>query len=66
MQRAPRVLFRVLGLFDPAMREMLYEFEEPFVVDHSAFAQVFGDHAMPLREAIRQTVHWYRGRPVNN
>ena len=69
MQRAPKVLFRVLGLFDPAMREMvemLYEFEEPFVVDHSAFAQAFGDHATPLREAIRQTVHWYRGRPVKN
>ena len=63
MQRAPRVLFRVLGLFGPAMREMLYEFEEPFPVDHSAFAQTFGDHATLLREAIRQIVHCYRGRP---
>lgn len=33
MQRAPRVLFRAMGLFNPAMRElveMLYEFKEPF------------------------------------
>jgi nucleoside-diphosphate-sugar epimerase len=46
---------------------MLYEFEEPFVVDHSAFAQAFGDHATPLREAIRETVRWYREeRPAGN
>ena len=67
MQRAPRVLARVLGLFNPAMRElveMLYEFEEPFVLDHSAFAQEFGDHATPLGEAIRQTVYWYRKRQI--
>ena len=54
MQRAPRVLFRAMGLFNPAMRElveMLYEFEEPFVVDHSNFKQTFGEHATPLKEA---------------
>jgi nucleoside-diphosphate-sugar epimerase len=69
MQRAPKVLVRVLGLFDPAMREMvemLYEFEEPFVLDHSAFARAFGEDATPLREAIRRTVHWYRERPMND
>ena len=63
VQRAPRILFRAMGLFNPAMREMvemLYEFEEPFVVDHSAFAEAFGDHATPLGEAIRETVRWYR------
>jgi len=43
------------------MVEMLYEFEEPFVLDHSAFAQAFGEDATPLREAIRQTVSWYQG-----
>lgn len=66
LQRAPRVLFRVLGLFNPAMREMLYEFEEPFLVDHSAFAETFGNHATPLREAIRETVRWYRERSALN
>jgi nucleoside-diphosphate-sugar epimerase len=65
MQRAPKVLFRALGLFNPAMKEMvemLYEFEEPFLLDHSGFAEAFGGHATPLREAIRETVRWYRGR----
>ncbi|CAN5747463.1 NAD-dependent epimerase/dehydratase family protein [soil metagenome] len=65
MQRAPKILFRAMGLFDPAMREMvemLYEFEEPFIVDHSAFTEAFGDHATPLEEAVRETVRWYRSQ----
>ena len=33
---------------------------EPYLVDHSRYAQLFGDHATPLREAIRATVQWYR------
>jgi nucleoside-diphosphate-sugar epimerase len=63
MLRAPKPLLWTLGLFNPALREtieMLYEFEEPFVVDHSAFARAFGDHATPLREAIRRTMRWHR------
>ncbi len=62
---APRILLRAMGLFNPPLREMiemLYEFEEPFVVDHSEFTRTFGDHATPLKEAIRQTVRWYRAR----
>jgi hypothetical protein len=52
-----------LGLFNPALREMiemLYEFEEPFVVDHSDFTRTFGGHATPLGESVRETVRWYR------
>ena len=46
---------------------MLYEFEEPFVVDHSKFEKAFGEHATPLKEAIADTVRWYRGkRPAGN
>ncbi|CAN5644423.1 SDR family oxidoreductase [soil metagenome] len=63
IQAAPKILLRALGLFDSALRqtiEMLYEFEEPFIVDHSRFAGAFGNHATPLREAIGRTVRWYR------
>ena len=52
-----------MGLFNPPLREtieMLYEFEEPFVVDHSAFEQAFGMRATPLRQAIGKTVRWHR------
>ncbi len=63
VQAAPKILLRAIGLFNPPVREtieMLYEFEEPFVVDHSAFERTFGEHATPLRQAIRETVRWYR------
>jgi nucleoside-diphosphate-sugar epimerase len=63
IQAAPKILLRAMGLFNPGIREtieMLYEFEEPFAVDHSKFEQAFGEQATPLREAIRGTVRWYR------
>ena len=65
IQAAPKILLRALGLFNPGMREMiemLYEFEEPFVVDHSKFESAFGEHVTPLEEAIGGTVRWYRGK----
>ncbi len=67
VQRAPKILLRAVGIFNPPVREtieMLYEFEEPFVVDASRYEQAFGVHATPLREAIRSTVRWYRERPA--
>jgi nucleoside-diphosphate-sugar epimerase len=63
VQAAPKILLRAMGLFNPGMREiieMLYEFEEPFVVDASRFEREFGEQATPLREAIQHTVRWYR------
>jgi nucleoside-diphosphate-sugar epimerase len=65
VQAAPKILLRAIGLFNPGIREtieMLYEFEEPFVVDHSRFERAFGDHATPLKEAVGETVRWYRGK----
>src|SRR5215210_7359928 len=63
IQAAPKILLRALGLFNPGIREtieMLYEFEEPFVVDDSKFEEAFGEQATPLRESIQGTVGWYR------
>lgn len=54
---------KIGGLFVPAARElpeMLYEFTEDFVVDHSGYASVFGDHATPLDESLATTVAWWR------
>lgn len=50
---------RLAGPFIPPAREMiemLYEFEEDFVVDHSAYAAVCGDHATPLEESLAATI----------
>jgi nucleoside-diphosphate-sugar epimerase len=60
-----RVALPLLGLAVPPMRglvENLYIFYEPYVVDHTAYAAVFGDDATPLREAIRHTVAWARSQ----
>jgi len=59
----PRALLQVLGLVNPTvreLRELLYEFEEPFVLDHSKFDRAFGAGATPLDEAVGRTVAWYR------
>lgn len=50
---------RLVGLFVPAVREtveMLYEFEDDFVVDHSAYVAHCGDHATPLAESLAVTL----------
>jgi nucleoside-diphosphate-sugar epimerase len=70
IQAAPKIVLRAMGLFNPSLREvieMLYEFEEPFVVDDSKFEQAFGEQATPLKEAIGETVRWYRSeRPIGD
>lgn len=56
-------ILRLIGLFNPAageVVEMLYEFNEPFVVDHNQYAAVFGANVTPHAQAIRETVAWYQ------
>ncbi|HXX76930.1 MAG TPA: SDR family oxidoreductase [Ktedonobacteraceae bacterium] len=63
VQAIPNLLLKTLAAFNPMMREvaeMLYEFEEPFIVDHTRFVQAFGNNATPLHDAIAVTVEWFR------
>jgi nucleoside-diphosphate-sugar epimerase len=63
IQVAPKPLLRLMTLFDRNIAEiweMLYEFEQPFVLNHSKYANAFGDHATPLQEAIRTTLQWFQ------
>jgi nucleoside-diphosphate-sugar epimerase len=63
IQVAPRRLLSLLGIFDPVIRELpeiLYQSEQPFVVDHSKYERAFGADTIPHREAIRRTLDWYR------
>lgn len=56
----------LLGLFNPTIRsvyEMIYEFEEPHILDHSKFVSRFGNHTTPLAQVVRDTVAWYRYHP---
>jgi hypothetical protein len=54
------VLFALPARDSPFLESLLYEFEEPFVVDHSKFEEAFSEQATPLRESIQRSVRWYR------
>jgi nucleoside-diphosphate-sugar epimerase len=63
----PKWLLHGLGLFAPPLREsieMLYEFEQPFVVDDGAARRELGLTSTPLAEALERTVAWYRQAKV--
>jgi len=56
-------MMRMAGIFIVDAREsveMMYAFEKPFIVDSTKFERAFGVRATPHREAIRQTIEWYR------
>jgi nucleoside-diphosphate-sugar epimerase len=58
-----RLMMAIGGLFIPEAKEtveMMYEFEKPFIVDSSKFEKTFGMKATPMREAVRETVNWYK------
>ncbi len=61
-----RTMLAIGGLFIPGAREMvemMYEFEQPFVVDSSQFERAFGVAATPVREALQRTIAWYQAHP---
>ena len=58
-----KLMMAIGGLFIPEAREtveMMYEFDKLFIVDSSKFEKTFGIKATPIREAIRETVNWYK------
>jgi nucleoside-diphosphate-sugar epimerase len=59
-------LLAVAGIFSPLLREVretAYQFRAPFVIDSSKFDAAFGRlEPTPHREAVEQTVAWYRSR----
>jgi len=60
-----KLTLRIGGLFIPEAREMIemaYEFEEPFIVDDSAFRVAFGLEPTPLETSLAETVAWWRAR----
>ncbi len=60
-----KMMLQIGGLFVPEAKEMIemwYEFSEPYVVDHRAFAKVFGAKPTPHKQAIRETLEWYKNQ----
>lgn len=59
----PKLLFSVLSRLVPILREyreMMYEFNEPFVIDTSKYEAQFGRVVTPHRQAIAETLDWVR------
>jgi len=66
IEAVPGGVIRELAKTDPMMyelEEMLYEFEEPFIIDHSKYEKAFGANPTPHKEAINKTLEWYRQNP---
>ena len=66
IQPADKFMMSLLGMFVPELKEsveMMYEFDKPFIVDSSKFEQTFGMKATPMKEAIKETVAWYKSHP---
>ena len=58
----PPAILRAIGFINPTMREiveMQYQFEEPFIVDSEAMAQILGVEATPLEVALAATADTY-------
>lgn len=61
-----RAMLILAGVFVPVIREMwemAYEFEQPFVVDSGKITARLGVHPTPIRQAVAETVAWFRANP---
>jgi len=60
---APKAFVSLLSLFNANMREikeMLYLFEEPLVVNTSKYEKMFGKDTTPHEQAVAETMAWYQ------
>ncbi len=65
VRTAGKLMVTLLGLFSPMlkeMKEMMYQWKQPYVVEHSKFEEIFGANTTPHEVAIKETVEWYRQR----
>jgi nucleoside-diphosphate-sugar epimerase len=59
MRRLGPGMMTLASLFNRQIREareVLYQFEQPFVMDTSKFERTFGRSVTPLRDGVRQTI----------
>ena len=58
-----RIPLTIMSLFSSKMKfalQVLYQFDRPFIVDHSKYDKAFGSDPMPHPEATKRTLDWYR------
>ena len=62
----PGLVLQVMGLFVPAVKELLemrYQWQVPFVLDDAKFRAAFSVSATSLDEGVKETVRWMRSLP---
>jgi len=63
VRAAGKTMISMLGLFNPMIREvkeMMYTWEEPYIVDHSKFEAAFGVEITSHEEALKETIAWFK------
>lgn len=66
VSEAPGWVFKLASPFVPIMRELaelLYQWERPYVFDHSKFQRAFGAQVTPHERAVAATVAWFQAHP---
>lgn len=65
VRRLPSAVLGVASVFSPLIRELKevrYQFDQPFVVDASAYEAEFTVRATPVDEQVKATLDWWRER----
>ena len=60
---AGKITISILGLFNPVIKEvkeMMYEWDHPYIVDHRKFESAFGASTTSHADAAEETVAWFR------
>ncbi len=55
-------MLNMVALFNPIVKEikeLSYQFEKPFIMDHSKYEKKFGLNITPHKKAIESTLEWY-------
>jgi nucleoside-diphosphate-sugar epimerase len=64
----PPLALTVLGVFNPTIRELretMYQFNQPFVMDSSAITTTFGLAPTSIDASLDATIAWFKGRQTN-
>ena len=65
----PKFLVRIAGLVNPLIRELYelaYQFEFPYLVDHTKYVTRFGNQATSHSIIVKDTIGWYEQQSAIN
>jgi nucleoside-diphosphate-sugar epimerase len=60
-----KLMLSLIGLFNKKVKEvveMLYEFEEPFIMSASEMEKEFNFSATPMEQRLQETLDWVKNR----